>query len=106
MANPNPIDEAKDLQTLLVDYAKQETVDPLKTLGRYMGLGLAGAMLVFLGVLFVGLGVLRFLQSQTGTAFAGISFASLVPYVGSIAAMGILVALIYRAMSRAAEAVR
>lgn len=106
VAKPNPIDEAKDLQSMLVGYAKQETVEPLKSLGSYVGFGLAGAVLVFLGVLFVGVGVLRLLQSETGSAFDGVSFASLVPYLGSMAAMGLIVGLIFRAMSKATQAVR
>ena len=106
MAKQNPIDEAKDLQKLLVDYAKQETVDPLKTLGRYLGAGLGGAVLTFLGVMFLGVGVLRLMQSETGETFDGVGFLSLVPYVVSMLTMGFLVFMIYRAMSRATRAVR
>jgi len=106
VAKQNPIDEAKDLQKLLVDYAKQETVDPLKTLGRYLGAGLGGAVLTFLGVMFLGVGVLRLMQSETGETFDGVGFLSLVPYVVSMLTMGFLVFMIYRAMSRATRAVR
>lgn len=106
VANANPIDEAKELQVMLVSYAKQETIEPLKTLARYLAFGLAGALLVFLGVLFIGLAVLRLLQSETGTVFDGQSFASLGPYAGSVAVMGVLVLFLFRAMSKATRAVR
>ncbi|MFW2382989.1 MAG: hypothetical protein ACN4GZ_14645 [Acidimicrobiales bacterium] len=106
MAKQNPVDEAKELQTMLVDYAKQETVEPLKTLGRYLSAGLGGAVLIFMGVMFVGLGVLRVLQSQTGDAFEGLGFLSLVPYLGSMLVMSLLVLVILLAMSKATKAVR
>ncbi len=106
MAKQNPIDEAKELQKLLVGYAKQETVEPLLTLAKYLAFGIAGAVLTFLGVMFLGLGVLRLLQSETGTALDGVGFLSLVPYLGSILTMGVLIFFIFRAMSRATRAVR
>ena len=106
MARLNPIDEAKDLQEMLVSYAKQETVEPLKTLGRYLGAGLGGAVLTFLGVMFVGLGVLRLLQSETGDTFEGLGFMSLIPYLGSIFAMSLIVLVLARALSKATKAVR
>ncbi len=106
MAKVNPIDEAKDLQAMLVSYAKQETWEPIETLGKYLAWGLAGALLIFLGVLFIGLAVLRLLQSETGTVFDGQSFASMGPYAGSIAVMGVLVLFLVRAMTKATRAVR
>ena len=45
VAKPNPFAEAQDLKTLLVDYAKQETVEPLKSLGNYLKWGISGALL-------------------------------------------------------------
>ena len=106
VANANPLDEAKDLQAMLVSYAKQETIEPLKELGKYLAFGLAGSLLVFLGVLFIGLSVLRALQSETGTVFDGQSFASMGPYAASILVMGLLIALLLRAMSKAKKAVQ
>ena len=51
-----------ELKTLVVGYAKQETVDPLKTLGRYVGFGLAGSMSIGLGLSLLLLALLRGLQ--------------------------------------------
>lgn len=51
-----------ELWDLLQTYAKQQTVDPLKTLGRYLGWGIGGAISLGLGVFFVALAGLRGLQ--------------------------------------------
>ncbi len=52
----------QELWELLKAYARQETVDPLKGLGRYLGYGVGGSMLVGLGGLFLSLSLLRLLQ--------------------------------------------
>lgn len=67
-----------ELKELVVGYAKQETVDPLKTLGRYLGFGLGGATLIGIGCFFLLLSLLRGLQSIN--ALSGRGFISLVPY--------------------------
>lgn len=82
---------------MLVDYAKQETVEPLKRLGRYLGLGVAGSIFMFLGALFIGLGALRLAQ----TFFEGSSFLSTLPYLISLIVLGIAMAVIYLALGRA-----
>ncbi|HTO01103.1 MAG TPA: hypothetical protein VL068_10550 [Microthrixaceae bacterium] len=51
-----------ELKDLVIGYAKQETVDPLKTLGRYLGFGLAGSLAVGGGVSLLLLALLRGLQ--------------------------------------------
>ncbi len=63
MAEPKTTQEvAKELQQLVVDYGKQETVDPLKNLGQYLGAGIAGSVLIGTGVALILLAVLRILQ--------------------------------------------
>jgi len=57
-----PAEQAYELKDLVVDYAKQETVQPLKNLGRYFGYGLAGAASLGAGVIFLLLALLRGLQ--------------------------------------------
>lgn len=99
MAKPNPLEGAQEMQQLLTQYAKQETMEPLKQLGRYLGFGVAGALLMFLGVSFVGLATLRLLQTFDG--FSGASWASLVPYLLSIAVLVVALALIFMSLSRA-----
>jgi hypothetical protein len=52
----------QELWELLKAYAVQETVGPLKDLGRQIGLGLAGALAFSLGYFLIVLGILRWLQ--------------------------------------------
>lgn len=59
---------ATELWGLTKDYARQETVDPLKGVGRYLGYGALGALLLGVGVILLMLAGLRALQTQTGDA--------------------------------------
>ena len=65
----NPQEQVRELRELVVAYAKQETLEPIRGLGRYVGFGLGAGILVGLGALFFQLGLLRVLQDQTGTTF-------------------------------------
>jgi len=67
----NPQQQIRDLRELLIAYFKQETIDPLKGLARYVGFGLLGATLIGTGVCFLAIGGLRALQTETGTTFRG-----------------------------------
>jgi ABC-type Fe3+ transport system permease subunit len=58
-------DTVRELWSLLRSYARQETVDPLKSLGRSLGWGLLGAVLMSASLMFGALAVLRVLQSET-----------------------------------------
>jgi hypothetical protein len=62
----NPQETIRELKELVVAYAKQETVDPLKGLGRYVAFGIAGALLIGTGVVFLAIGALRALQGDHG----------------------------------------
>lgn len=67
-----------DVVELVRDYAKQETLGPLKGAGRWLALGTAGAVFLGLGLVLVLLGVLRLLQTETDAFDGGFSW---VPYV-------------------------
>lgn len=71
--------QASEFIELLIGYVKQETVGPIKRLGRYVLFGVAGSILVSIGVVLLVVGLLRLLQSETGTAFTG--NLSWLPYV-------------------------
>jgi hypothetical protein len=60
----NPQETIRELKELVIAYAKQETVDPLKGLGRYVAFGVLGAFLIGTGVMFLAVGALRALQGD------------------------------------------
>ncbi|MGA2521345.1 MAG: hypothetical protein ABSG81_11080 [Acidimicrobiales bacterium] len=80
-----------DFIQLVVDYAKQETLGPLKGLGRFLAFGVAGSVALSAGGVFLLLAVLRALQSETGSTFTG--HLSWLPYlitaVLAVAVMGL-----------------
>jgi hypothetical protein len=87
-----PIGEVvSELVDLTKAYAKQETVDPLKGVGRYLGYGVAGAILLSVGVILLMLAALRALQTETGTTFTG--NWSWAPYVIVLVAAVVLIGL-------------
>jgi Putative Actinobacterial Holin-X, holin superfamily III len=105
-----PATQVAELKDLVVGYAKQETVDPLKTLGRYLGFGFAGSAAIGLGLFLLLLALLRGLQqieffNEPGEATGGAY--SWAPYfitglVGTLMAVGFLWRLI--AMARKQDA--
>lgn len=79
-----------ELKTLVVGYAKQETVDPLKTLGRYLGFGLAGSIAIGTGLSLLLLALLRGLQQVSALQDPTWNW---VPYLAAGVAGAILVGL-------------
>lgn len=90
--------EAQELFQLVVGYAKQETLGPVKDLGRFVGFGLAGALLGSLGTVLLLLGGLRLLQTETGSAFDG--RRTWIPYVLVLLVSGALAAGAMKARGR------
>jgi len=90
--------EAQELFQLVVGYAKQETLDPVKNLGRFIGYGMAGALLSSLGAVLLLLGGLRLLQTETGDTFDG--NWTFVPYVVVLVVSGAIAAGAIKARSR------
>lgn len=83
-----------ELWDLLLRYAKQETLDPIKALGRYIKWGAAGAILLALGVPLLLLGGLRAAQEELSPHLDGT--LSWVPYVMVIVACAVIIALLTR----------
>ncbi len=82
-----------ELKDLVVAYLKQETLVPIKQLGRYLAFGIAGSILMGVGVILWSLGLLRLLQTQTGDTFA--DDWSWVPYLIVFAALVIGAAIVW-----------
>jgi hypothetical protein len=61
----NPSGDARELVDLVIAYAKQETLDPLKGLGKNALKGIGGALLLGMGGVFCSIGALRAMQSET-----------------------------------------
>lgn len=51
-----------DLGDIFWRYVRQETLQPLRSLGRYLLFGIAGSLLIGLGTVLLAVGVLRGLQ--------------------------------------------
>jgi hypothetical protein len=77
-----------DFFHLVIDYAKQETLGPLKSLGRFLVFGLVGSVAITVGAVLLLLAVLRALQTETGSSFTG--HLSWLPYL-IVAAVAIVV---------------
>jgi hypothetical protein len=94
----NPQQTARELKDLVIAYAKQEAADPLKGLGRFVGYGLAGALLIGTGVSFLAIGLLRALEDNRGWAFHG--NWSWVPYGIDVVALVVIAALVWLSRSK------
>ncbi len=76
----------REIATMVASYVKQETVEPLKGLGRFVALGAAGILVAGTGILLLVLGGLRLLQDETGSAFRG--HLKFVPYLCAVVVCG------------------
>ena len=74
--------QVSELWELIVSYAKQETIEPIKGLGRFIGFGVAGSICLAVGLLLLLLATLRGLQTETGRHLQG--SLSWVPYVATL----------------------
>lgn len=92
--------EAQDVLQLVVAYAKQETIDPVRNLGRFVAWGLGGALLGSVGAVLLLLGGLRLLQTETGSTFKGDGWRSAVPYVLVLVVSGVIAGGALKARSR------
>ncbi len=60
-----------DALQLVLDYLKQETLTPLKGLGRFLLFGIVGSILLCCGLVLLLVALLRVLQEETGSFFSG-----------------------------------
>jgi hypothetical protein len=89
---------SEDALRLTVDYVKQETLGPVRQAGRFLAVGLGGALLLSVGVLLLLVGLLRLLQTETGGTFTG--NLSWVPYlIVLLVGLGIAAVAVWRIVS-------
>ena len=97
-----PGEIVNELWILCRDYAKQETIDPLKQLLQFVKWGFGGALLLAFGLLFGALAVLRILQVETGEHLTG--SLTWVPYLAAFAFTVAAIALSVAAITRPVRA--
>lgn len=80
-------------------YAKQETLGPLRGAGRWLGAGVAGAVLLGIGFVLLLLGLLRLLQTEwTRSATGSLSWLS---YLIVLVACALLMVITFKRINRA-----
>ena len=98
---PAPIPSAvAELWELILAYFKQETTEPLKSLGRVIGFGIGGSLAIGVGVVFIAIGGLRLLQDETDAFHGNWSF---VPYVIMILLLLGMAGVVFRLGTRTKE---
>ena len=78
-----------DVVDLVVAYAKQETIGPLRGAGRWILWGLVSMVFMALGMVLLSLGVLRLVQDLGGNTLDGA--LSWIPYVVGLVASACVV---------------
>jgi hypothetical protein len=86
----NPTGDAKELVDLVIGYAKQETLEPLKGLGKNALKGIGGALLLGIGGVFCSIGALRAMQTETDWFDDNLSW---LPYIITVGILGVLSAI-------------
>jgi hypothetical protein len=71
-------DARRDAISLVIAYLKQETLDPIKQMGRFVAFGVVGSVAIALGAGLLLLASLRVLQTETGAFHGNLSW---VPYL-------------------------
>jgi hypothetical protein len=88
-----------ELKLMVTDYAKQQTVEPLKHLASWAIFGVVGAVLMTIGAFLLGLGSLRLFQKLDFTDGTW-SFA---PYMFVFVLLMICAGMCFWAMTRTPE---
>jgi Putative Actinobacterial Holin-X, holin superfamily III len=90
---------------LVIDYVKQETLTPLRGLGRYILFGVVGSVALAIGLVILAVAFLRVLQGETGSTFSG--NWSWAPYlicaVAVVAVAAVAVLAVSRGQSRSSS---
>ncbi|WP_423922232.1 hypothetical protein [Candidatus Poriferisodalis sp.] len=95
--------ELSELAAMLRAYVVQETVGPLRGIGRYLLFGLLGAVGVSLSVVLGALALVRVLQTETTVFGANWSF---VPHLAGAAVLIVAIVTVARAIRPKDDATR
>jgi hypothetical protein len=91
----------EEIRTLVVRYIKEETIQPIKEMGRFIAFGVLGSLLVGFGTTLLLIGSLRFLQEQFKVLDGSLSW---IPYLIVAVLACLVVALtVWRITSGAAK---
>ncbi len=94
---PSPKESANEVWTLVRDYAKQETVDPLKGLLGFVKWGLLGALVIGIAVIELAVALMRLLQAEAPGIFDG--RLSFLPYLITLVAATLVLLWVKKGMS-------
>jgi hypothetical protein len=100
LAKSSVRDDFNDVKTLLIRYLKEETVDPIKSVGRFALFGTIGSLFVGLGVVFFLIGALRYLQWQFHVLDGSLSW---IPYLAIVVVGLAVIALVVSRISSGAS---
>lgn len=96
---PNgPVDKVGDLFDSVKQYARQETLEPIKGALRWVGVGSVAALSLGLALIFSTLAVLRLSQDLGGTVLDG--SWSFLHYFITLIVVAVLVAVTFSRVSR------
>jgi hypothetical protein len=91
----------QEIRDLAVKYVKEETVQPLKDLRRFVAFGTLGSLFVGFGTTLLLLGALRFLQEQFKVLDGNLSW---IPYLIVVCLAAAVIALtLWRVVSGTAK---
>jgi hypothetical protein len=79
-----------EIKALALRYIKEETIQPIKDMGRFVLWGAIGSLLVGFGYLFLLFGALRFLQDQFKVLDGTLSW---IPYLVVVVLAALIIAL-------------
>ena len=100
MAEKSAQDQIRELKDLVVAYAKQETVDPVKNIAATLGWAVGGALCLGVAVVFATIAVLRMVQTELPELLDGHGQSSFVPYLIVLVALAGGLAIVVTAMRR------
>ena len=93
--------DLEEIRDLFIKYIKEETIQPLKEMGRFILYGAIGSIFVGFGVTILLHGALRFLQEQFRVLDGSLSW---LPYIiVALIAAGVAALTLWRVVSGAAK---